>query len=260
MAELLGSAGSPPNVRSDKGHAKRGVAYRVAIPWNRLGRYVGTMQPTPVRKYQPLALRAWHWPDAVAVLGLLGTVLLRKTFLSWRTNAALIESTLQDAGITVPPDVAKAIAVDMRDRMWEWHHVLGFTLAGLLIVRVLVAVALPAERPWATAARALRAFSSAPPEGRFEAAHVAVVKVGYVVFYLCVLFMAISGLGMYFEDALGLGATLVDTTKELHEWAMWFFVAFASAHVLGVVVAEHRGSAGIVSDMIQGGDGSAGGH
>ena len=208
----------------------------------------------PVRRYRPLVVRAWHWLDALVILGLLGTVLLRKTFLSWRTNAAYIEGTLQESGVPVPPGVAKAIAVGLRDRMWEWHYILGFTLVGLLIVRIVTAIALPTERPVATAIAAVRALRSASPAERFEAAHVALVKVGYVVFYLCVLFMAVTGTSMYFEERLGLGAAFVDTIKGLHEWAMWFFAFFAAGHIVGVVVAEHRGSAGIVSDMIRGGD------
>ncbi|MEN0059456.1 MAG: cytochrome b/b6 domain-containing protein, partial [Bdellovibrio sp.] len=59
------------------------------------------------RKYQPLGLRIWHWLNALAILGLLLTVLLRKTFLSWRTNSALIEAKLQAAGTAITPELAK---------------------------------------------------------------------------------------------------------------------------------------------------------
>ena len=105
---------------------------KVAVePRGRASRYPATMQTTSFRKYQPAALRAWHWLNALTMLGILGTVLLRKTFLSWRTNAAYVETQLQEAGTTVTPELAKAIAVGLRDRMWEWHYIFGFTLAGL---------------------------------------------------------------------------------------------------------------------------------
>ncbi|MDP2311786.1 MAG: cytochrome b/b6 domain-containing protein [Pseudomonadota bacterium] len=211
-------------------------------------------RPSSFRKYQPLVLRAWHWLDALAILGLLGTVLLRKTFLSWRTNAAFIQGELEQSGTPVSPEVAKAIAVGLRDRMWEWHYIFGFTLAGLLVVRALIAIFLPNERPGAAVARAVRAVAAATPGRKLDAAHFAAVKATYVLFYLSVLFMACTGLLMYFEASLGLAPTLVESMKELHELGLWLILVFAAGHVLGVVTAEHRGAAGLVSDMIQGGE------
>lgn len=211
------------------------------------------MRDLSFRKYQPMALRAWHWLDALAILGLLGTVLLRKTFLSWRTNAAFIQAELQEGGTTVTPEVAKAVAVGLRDPMWEWHYIFGFALSGLLVVRVLIAIFLPKERPLAAAVGAVRSVAPAPQERKLGAAHFAFVKVGYAVFYLAVLFMAVSGLLMYFHEALGMSEDLEHQIKEIHELLLWPFAIFAAGHVVGVVVAEHRGQAGIVSDMVQGG-------
>ena len=47
------------------------------------------MKPQFTRLY-----RIWHWMMAFSVIGLLGTVALRKTFLSWHTNAELIQVKL----------------------------------------------------------------------------------------------------------------------------------------------------------------------
>lgn len=211
------------------------------------------MKPSAFRKSQPLALRAWHWADALIITGLLGTVLLRKTFLSWRTNTAYIEAELLAAGTPADPKVAKAIAVGLRDAMWEWHHVFGFVLAGLIVFRAIVAIGWPKEQPLASAVRAVRAYAAAAAAEKRAAAHFAIVRLSYVVFYACVVFMAVSGLTMYFAPTLGLTSDQSHSIQELHEWVMWFFVAFAAAHVLGVVVSEHREAPGIVSDMIQGG-------
>ena len=45
-----------------------------------------------------------------------------------------------------------------------------------------------------------------------------------------------------------------DSIKEIHELMMWFFVAFAGGHILGIVMAENKEDSGLVSDMINGGD------
>jgi len=48
-----------------------------------------------------LDFRIWHWVHAAVILGLLGTVFLRKTFLSWRTNSELLTQKLADIDLTV---------------------------------------------------------------------------------------------------------------------------------------------------------------
>jgi len=68
-----------------------------------------------------------------------------------------------------------------------------------------------------------------------------------------VLFMITTGFLMYFKAPLALSKDLVGSIKDVHELMMWFFVIFSGGHVLGVLVAEHRGEGGIVSDMIHGG-------
>lgn len=212
------------------------------------------MRDYDFREYRPASLRLWHWLDALAILGLLGTVLLRKTWLSWRTNSAFIADTLAESGTTITPDLAKEIAVGLRAPMWDWHYVLGFTLAGLLVVRFAIAVVIPAQRPWATTFRALAGLGKVPLGGKPHAIHFTAVKLLYAAFYLVLAFMVGTGVLMYFGDAIGLSEAVSGGLKEAHEVLMWSFVGFVIVHVAGVVVAELRGEEGTVSDMISGGD------
>jgi len=76
--------------------------------------------------------RVWHWIHAAVVLGLLGTVFLRKTFLSWRTNSELLTQKLSEINLEVTADQAKVLAKAIRAPMWEWHIILGYALAALL--------------------------------------------------------------------------------------------------------------------------------
>lgn len=200
------------------------------------------------RQYRPAALRVWHWLDALAITGLLATVLLRKTWLSWRTNAAFFTEKLADAGTTITPELARELAIGIRTPMWDWHYRLGILLAVLLVVRVVVAVVSPDQRPFAAA---VRAVSAARTGG---SVHVAAVRAFYAAFYLALAFMVGSGLTMYFDEALGVPEALEDTLKELHETMMWSFVGFAAIHLGGVVVAELRGYPGLISEMISGGE------
>ena len=206
------------------------------------------------RQYQPLGLRIWHWLNALAILGLLGTVLLRKTFLSWRTNSALIEAKLQEAGTTITPELAKDIAVSIRTPMWDWHIYLGFALAGLILLRVIVALLQKRQEGVFSSFAGILNLAQVPSSEKPHALHYHFVKIGYATFYLATLFMVITGLVMQFKAELGLEKSLIGSIKEIHELMMWFFVVFVSGHILGIVVAENRGDKGLVSDMIHGGD------
>lgn len=205
------------------------------------------------KKYQPLSLRVWHWLNALAILGLLGTAFLRKTFLSWRTNSALIESKLQEAGTTITPELAKDIAVSIRTPMWDWHYVLGFTLGGLMLVRVLVGIFAVKKCPATHAAESAWNLRKVPAGQKANAIHYTLVKSGYALFYLVTVFMVVSGLTLYFKTELGISKEALNPVKEVHELMMWFFVAFVVGHILGLVIAENRHDQGLVSDMIHGG-------
>lgn len=206
------------------------------------------------KKYQPLGLRLWHWFNVVAIFGLLGTVLLRKTFLSWRGNAALIENKIREGGAQIAPDLAKEIAVSIRNPMWDWHYTLGFILAGALLVRILVGIFVEKKCPATCFLQSAKNLSKASANEKSHAIHYTLVKAAYAFFYLATLIMVVTGLTMYFRSEMNLSKGFLEPIKEIHELMMWFFVVFAAGHIIGVVVAENRGDAGLVSDMINGGE------
>ena len=213
------------------------------------------MKTFSFKKPQPLSLRLWHWLNALLILGLLSTVLLRKTLLSWRTNSVLITDKLNAAGTSISPDLAKDIAVSIRNPLWNWHIYLGYGLSFLLIARILVAVFIEKEIPGINAFKLLKeTFSKPLPNQKGpEALHFIFVKLGYATFYLATAFMVISGLIMVFQIELGIAKSLIGVVKEIHEVMMWFFVVFSAGHVIGVIIAENGKDSGIVSDMINGG-------
>ncbi len=206
------------------------------------------------RKYQPFTLRLWHWLNALVILGLLSTVLLRKTFLSWRTNSVLIEEKLKQAGSAVTPELAKDIAVAIRNPMWDWHIYFGLTLAVLLLGRIAIALIVEKKCPGVHALKSLMSLSSVPAAEKSEALHHTLVKIGYAVFYLSVLTMVLTGLMMNYKNELSLQKDFVGTIKEVHEIMQWFFIVFVAGHLVGLVIAENTTDPGLVSDMIHGGD------
>lgn len=183
-----------------------------------------------------LNFRLWHWLNAAVVLGLLGTVFLRKTFLSWRTNSEILMNKLSGMGIEVTAEQAKILAKAVRAGMWEWHIILGYALAFLILYRIFLF------------------FKDETPREKFNAlsAHKKGVRVLYYLFYAALLFMAVSGLVIHFYQELGLTKDSAHDIVEIHEAVYNFILFFAVIHIAGVVIADTKEEKGLVSSMING--------
>ncbi len=180
-----------------------------------------------------LQLRIWHWLHAITVLGLLGTFFLRKTFLSWRANAEILSAKLAEFNIEVTADQAKALAKAVRAPMWEWHIILGFIFAALVLWRLIMILK--------------NGFGY-----EAQTAHMRWVHRGYKVVYVILTFMAVSGLTIYLYSDIGLSKDTAHSIKEVHELMAWGVVAFVVMHIIGVFVADNDDQKGIVSRMISG--------
>lgn len=183
-----------------------------------------------------LNFRIWHWLNALVIIGLIATVVLRKSFLSYKTNAQIVVTKLSEIGTDIALEDAKIIAKAIRAPMWEWHIILGFALSALLLYRV-----------------ALH-FMHAKQKEPFNtlSTHKKMVQLLYCALYAALFFMSISGLSIYYSELLGLGKELTHTIKEAHEAVFAFIAIFVPLHITGVVIAENKDEAGIVSTMING--------
>jgi len=207
------------------------------------------MKTKSLREYRPLSLRIWHWLNAIAIIGLLLTVLLRKTLLSWKTNSAVISSKLEAAGQAITPELAKEIAVSIRNPLWDIHIYLGYLLGALLLGRILIIIFVEKKCLLTSVLQSLKNGAIYKTNTR----HYYMVKALYALFYIMTLLMVVTGFLLVFKESLSLEKSMSSFLKETHEIAMWFFVAFVAGHIIGLVVAEQGDDAGLVSDMISGG-------
>ena len=186
-----------------------------------------------------LDFRIWHWVHAIVVLGLLGTVFLRKTFLSWRTTSELLTQKLAEIDLTVTETQAKVLAKAIRAPMWEWHIILGYALAVLLLWRMILFFTQSGKQNYQNMQK--------------ETLHKKMVKLGYVGIYAILTFMAVSGLVIHFYEELGLIKETAHDIKEIHELVFNAILIFVPLHIIGVVIAENRDEKNIISDMVHGG-------
>jgi len=186
-----------------------------------------------------LNFRLWHWIHALVVLGLMGTVFLRKTFLSWRTNSELLTQKLASIDLSVTEAQAKVLAKAVRAPMWEWHILLGYTLAALVLWRIVLFFTDSGKQNYQN-------FSS-------KTLHKKLVTLSYIGIYTLILFMSISGLTIHFYETLSLSKELAHDIKEVHEFVFFYGVlVFVPLHIVGVVVADMREEHGLISNMVHG--------
>ena len=187
-----------------------------------------------------LDFRVWHWIHAAVILGLLGTVFLRKTFLSWRANAEILTQKLSEINIEVTADQAKGLATAIRAPMWEWHIFLGYALAVLLFWRLLLFFTQSGKMNYQNL--------------KEKTLHKKMVAISYIILYAVILFMVITGLSIHFYEALSLTKDTANDIKEIHELVYNAILIFVPLHIIGVIVAENRNEKGIISDMTHGGN------
>ncbi|MBU1217735.1 cytochrome b/b6 domain-containing protein [bacterium] len=178
--------------------------------------------------------KIWHWLNAIIILGLLGTVFLRKTFLSYRENAEILLQKLAEIGVTVTLEQAKVLAKAIREPMWEWHIYLGYALAFLVIYRIVLY------------------FQGAAKKEKFAtlSLHKKGVESLYYILYASLFFMSITGLVMEFHELFGISKELSHDIKELHELVFNVILVFVPLHIAGVIIAENREDKGIISELL----------
>ena len=185
-----------------------------------------------------LLYRIWHWTMALSVIGLLFTVLLRKTFLSYKTNALIIQEQLASINLDISVESAKIVAKAIRAPMWEWHYIFALFLAISILVRIYMLVTKKGIMP-------LIALIRAPKEEKPKFT---------VYLFLCamLMFMTLSGGVLYFHESLGLIKADIAWVKDLHEYMMYAVLTLVILHLGGVFRHEITTKEGIVSKMIHG--------
>lgn len=183
-----------------------------------------------------LNFRIWHWLNVIVVLGLLGTVFLRKTSLSYKTNAEIIMTKLSDVGVDIFKEDAVVIAKVIRGAMWQWHLILGYALAFLILYRVYLFFA---------------------DKGKVEkfsvlTLHKKGARVSYFIFYISLILITLSGFAIYFNEKLHLGKEIIAQIKDIHEMFYYVILVFVVVHVVGVIISDVKDEHGIISTMING--------
>jgi Ni/Fe-hydrogenase 1 B-type cytochrome subunit len=197
------------------------------------------------------AMRIWHWSLFLFVSASFVTVLLASTVFRTRNTIAMVTNELQAKGASINKDQARAVAHAYSDKLWEIHKWLGFGIALLVLLRIIIELTGP--RPERLSVQLKKALGLRPAnrQMKMEVQQFIQVKRIYVIFYATLLLMALTGLGLAFEDVPVLRSAH-SAIKQLHGFLQWVIYGFMLIHLAGVILADLGTHKGLVSRMIHG--------
>lgn len=198
-----------------------------------------------------LAIRIWHWTFFVVLTASLITVLFASTLFRTRNTIGLVQDQLQEKGVVVTKEQARAVAHEFSDRLWDVHTIIGYVLCGLLLSRVIIEISQPHEEKLKVRLKKMIGFKPGNTAEETGKKHYIGVKTSYLIFYLLILTMALTGLGLAFEDNALLRAWH-GNIKQVHSFVQYLIYAFILLHLVEVIRADGNRHKGLVSRMIHG--------
>lgn len=205
------------------------------------------------QKRYPKAIRIWHWVNTLLIVGSLVTVLINSTLLD-KDNSSVVQSELQQAGVTVSDKQASSVLHGMEDQVWDIHIYFGYAIATLLLFRLITEIYVAPKRKLLRKVKTAYNDYFILKKNKEIARYNFFVKSLYLIFYLLITMMAVSGLLLAFKHEIGIPKPISHSIKEFHGFVMYLILGFIVVHLCGVLLAERRNGKGIVSAMINGGE------
>jgi cytochrome b len=201
-------------------------------------------------KHSP-GIRIWHWIFFLLLTASMSSVLLASTLFRTRNNTGMVRDQLQKNKLIVDQNQARAVAHAFNDRIWELHTWIGYFIVLFLLGRFILEIFQPTDEKLSHKIKRAMGFELMPSGQKREQLHYVRVKWGYVLFYGLMLVMAVTGLGLAFED-VPLFKDLHGGIKQVHSFTQYLIYGFVFFHITGVVIADAGRDPGLVSGMIHG--------
>jgi Ni/Fe-hydrogenase 1 B-type cytochrome subunit len=199
-----------------------------------------------------LAIRIWHWLTFLTITASIIMVILASTMFTMKGNIPVVQQQVQQKGGTLSTDQARAVAHEYSDKLWMTHKYIGFGLCFLLLCRIIIEAAYSRERRLANKIRKALTFKTQNDIQRYDRRHYIWVKWGYVIFYFLFLVMALTGLGLAFEEVPAF-SSIHKSLAGIHKVVQFLIYGYIFFHIAGVIRADVTDNKGIVSRMINGG-------
>jgi Ni/Fe-hydrogenase 1 B-type cytochrome subunit len=213
---------------------------------------ISTTTPNLFLQKHSAAIRIWHWLTFLFIAASMITVLFISTLLNPRDNIGLVTEQLQKNGVTVTQEQAFAVSHEYEDKVWDVHKWIGYGIVFLLLSRFAIELIQPGEEKFRSRLKIAIGLYKLNDVNKTVYRHFIGVKLTYSMFYVLLLCMALTGLGMAFGRDLGIPRNVHGAIKEIHSIIQYGIYAFVLVHIAGVILADNKESKGIVSGMING--------
>jgi Ni/Fe-hydrogenase 1 B-type cytochrome subunit len=209
------------------------------------------MNPHSFLEPHSRAIRIWHWTFVLLITATIATVLLASTVFRTRNTISLVQQQLQQKGVTVSEDQARAVSHEFNDQLWDIHRLIGFGLCALLLSRWFIDLREPRGERLQVRLRKALGYRSTIPIEMIQRRHYVNVKATYLVFYTVMTLMALTGLVLAFDNIRQL-EEIRPLAKQLHSLLQYVIYMFIGIHLIGVIRADLGNHKGLVSGMIHG--------
>jgi Ni/Fe-hydrogenase 1 B-type cytochrome subunit len=198
-----------------------------------------------------VAIRIWHWLILIVISASLGTVFLTSTLFSTRGNIQMVQEQIRQKGGGVTDVQARAVAHAYTDKVWKLHILIGYALCFLLLSRIVIELSHPKEDRLGRKLKKALTLAVENDDQKRDKRHYLYVKYGYLIFYFFFLIMALSGLGLAFEEN-PFFRSLREVFSTIHSVTQSLIYLFVVIHLTGVIRADLTDNKGMVSRMING--------
>ncbi|MDB5235095.1 MAG: hypothetical protein JWR44_2088 [Hymenobacter sp.] len=206
----------------------------------------------PVKDYRG-SIRFWHWANALLISLQLLTILFQKVIVNSRSAVPEFQQAMSKDNVTITTQQGRAFAHIISERIWDWHVYFGYALVALWVLRAVLHFTGPSNlRFSARVMEILRRYRLAPPADKSKAGKILFAKTTYVLFYVFITIMVITGLVLVYHDDVSFFGKIEHTATEIHNVTMYLLMGFIVLHVVGVVWAEMKEDHGLISRMIGG--------
>ena len=211
-----------------------------------------TSESSPFLQSHSASIRIWHWMTFFIFATLILTVVLNSTLLSSRKNSVIIQDVLKEKGVIVTPVQASSVSRIYTEKIWEVHKFLGVGLTILLLARIVIELVQSGEEKFSSRFKNAMGFYRKGEGNKSEYRHYLWVKCGYILFYILLLIMIISGLGLAFGRQISFLGKMHKVMKTIHGMDQLFMYGFVLIHLISVIIADISKSKGILSGMVNG--------
>jgi Ni/Fe-hydrogenase 1 B-type cytochrome subunit len=210
-----------------------------------------TTIPRTFNEKHSLGIRIWHWTFFILLAATMITVLFASTLFRTGNNITLVRDQLQQNKLAADQDQARAVAHAFSDKLWELHTWIGYFIVAFLVGRFILEIFQPSDEKLSNKVKKAMGFQLVSTEQKVEQLHYTRVKWGYILFYGLMLVMAITGLGLAFEDVPFFN-NMRGALKQIHNLTQYGIYGFVFIHLTGVIIAETGRYPGVVSGMLHG--------